>query len=94
MGVTHGSCSFRFWETREHLAEGCQSLQAVLRLPGSAIRTRLRAGALWRAGGMLGFQGDFEGSRQLHREALDIYLEVGNKGEIAFQLSALGACEC
>lgn len=84
---------FVFWESREYLAEGYQSLQAALRLPGSADRTRVRAGALWRTGAMLGFQGDFEGGWQLHREALDIYLEVGNTGEIAFQMSALGACQ-
>jgi tetratricopeptide (TPR) repeat protein len=83
---------FDFWETREHLAEGCDSLQAVLCLPGAAARTRMRAGALWRTGAMLGFKGDFTNSLQAHREALDIYEEIGEKEDIAFQLSSLGAC--
>ena len=82
---------FPFWEGREHLAEGCQSLEAALLLPASTVRTRLRAGALWRAGALLGFQDDFEQSMQLHREALDIYLEVGTKEEIAFELTGIGA---
>jgi predicted ATPase/DNA-binding winged helix-turn-helix (wHTH) protein len=56
---------FAFWESREHLPEGRQSLEASLRLPGAATRTRLRADALWRAGALFGFQGEFEHSMQL-----------------------------
>ncbi len=82
---------FTFWENREHLAEGFESLHAALLLPSSAGRTRLRAGALWRAGALLGFQSDFEQSMQLQSEALEIYLEIGTKEEIAFQLAAIGA---
>jgi predicted ATPase/DNA-binding winged helix-turn-helix (wHTH) protein len=81
---------FAFWESREHLAEGCESLKAALRLPASAARTRLRAGALWRAAALLQYQGDFENSMQLHGQALDIYLQLGTKKEIAFELAAIG----
>jgi predicted ATPase/DNA-binding winged helix-turn-helix (wHTH) protein len=82
---------FAFWESREDLAEGYQSLQAALRLSGSGTRSRLRAGALWRAAALLQFQGDFEQSMQLHSEALDIYHEVGTKRDIAFELTAIAA---
>jgi tetratricopeptide (TPR) repeat protein len=84
---------FDFWESREYLSEGCQLMQAALRLPAAAARTAVRAGVLWRAGAMLGFQGELEHSLQLHREALGIYVEVGAKADIAFQLSAIGACQ-
>jgi predicted ATPase/DNA-binding winged helix-turn-helix (wHTH) protein len=82
---------FAFWESREHLAEGCQSLNAALLLPTSPLRTRLRAGALWRLGALVGFRGDFKQSMRLHGEALNIYLEVGTKKEIAFELATIGA---
>lgn len=82
---------FPFWESREHLAEGCQSLNPALLLPTSPVPTRLRAGALWRLGALVGFRGDFKQSMRLHGEALNIYLEVGTKKEIAFELAAIGA---
>jgi tetratricopeptide (TPR) repeat protein len=82
---------FAFWESRERLVEGCQSLNAALLLPTSPLRTRLRAGALWRLGALVGFRGDFKQSMRLHGEALNIYLEVGTKKEIAFELAAIGA---
>jgi predicted ATPase/DNA-binding winged helix-turn-helix (wHTH) protein len=80
-----------FWESREHAAEGYESLHAALRLPGSAARTRVRAAALWRAGVLAGIQRNIGQSMQLHHEALDIYLEAGIKQEIAFEFTAIGA---
>jgi predicted ATPase len=89
LGVT----LFRFWEAREYLAEGSDSLQSILQLPGSAAKSKARARVLWRAAGMLGIQGDYRNANRLHREALEIQYELGDKTDIAAQLNGLGACE-
>ena len=38
---------FRFWEQREHLTEGCDTLERVLAMPGGQAPTRERARALF-----------------------------------------------
>jgi hypothetical protein len=65
MGLRMALALFVFWETRNIWQRGVGRCRQFSVFPLSDSN-RLRAGALWRAGGMLG-QGDFEGSRQLSR---------------------------
>ncbi len=44
-----GAALFRFWEQRDHLTEGRETLARVLGMPGAAAPTRLRARALYGA---------------------------------------------
>ncbi len=88
-----GLALFNFWEGKEYLAEGSESLLAILKLPASAARTRKRAKVLEYAGCMVGFQGDFQTASVLKQEALDIFHELGNKKDIMSQLNALGSTE-
>ena len=48
---------FRFWEQRDHLTEGRETLASVLALPGAAAPTRLRARALYSAAVLADIQG-------------------------------------
>jgi predicted ATPase/DNA-binding winged helix-turn-helix (wHTH) protein len=87
-----GLALFTFWEAKEYLLEGRESLRLILQLPGASSRSKARADVLWRAGALMGFQ-DIEPSLALHKEALEIYTELGNKSDIAFELNGIGACE-
>ena len=49
-GLRLGAALFRFWETREYLAEGRDRLEKVLKLGGAAASTKLRARVLFAAG--------------------------------------------
>ena len=56
-GLRLGSALLRFWESREHFAEGRDRLAKVLKLEGAAAPTRPRARALFAAGVLAGAQG-------------------------------------
>ena len=79
-----------FWEPREHFVEGRDRLEAILRMKGAQARTRARAFAAGHAGGLAGVQGDYERALCMHREALDIYCELGDQRGIGKQFSSLG----
>ncbi len=79
-----------FWEPREHFVEGRDRLEAILRMKGAQARTRARAIAAGHAGGLASVQGDYERALCMHREALDIYCELGDQRGIGKQFSSLG----
>ena len=58
-GLRLGAALFRFWETREYLAEGRDRLGKLLKLAGAAAPTKARARALFAAGVLAGAQGDY-----------------------------------
>ena len=47
VGAAPGVALFRFWEQRDHLSEGRETLARVLAMPGAGPPTRLRARALY-----------------------------------------------
>ena len=79
-----------FWELREHFVEGRERLEAILRMKGAQARSKAWAKAAGHAGGLASVQGDYEGALRLHREALDIYCELGDQIGIVKQLSSVG----
>jgi predicted ATPase len=89
-GLRLGTALFRFWEMREYLAEGRDWLGKLLKLPGSATRTNLRARALFAAGTLAGEQRDYPSAEALFRESLDIARQLGDKLGAAVPLNALG----
>jgi predicted ATPase len=84
-----GAALFRFWEQRDHLTEGRETLSRMLALPGAAGPTRLRARALYCAGVLADIQGDIETARTLGRESHRIYRESGDTQGVASALIIL-----
>jgi predicted ATPase len=83
---------YRFWDHREHLAEGRTWLEAVLALPAAAI-TSHRARALSYCAALVIQQGDLEVGPDAHLQALAAYRELGDrKGTIA-QMNSMAVCE-
>ncbi len=78
---------FRFWETREHLAEGREQLGRVLKL--AAATTSLRQRALFAAGVLAGEQGDYVVSDTLFYESLELGRRLEDKQGIAVALNGL-----
>jgi predicted ATPase/serine/threonine protein kinase len=77
-----------FWLNRDQPAEGREYLSAVLKLPGAAPRTHLRARALYAAVQMACLLADFESARALMQESLGIYRELGDKPGILTMLNS------
>jgi len=88
-GLRLGTALFRFWEIRERLAEGRDSLGRLLRLTGAAAPTKLRMRALFAAGVLAGEQGDYASADALISESQDIAHELGDKTGVAVSLNAL-----
>jgi predicted ATPase/predicted Ser/Thr protein kinase len=88
-GLRLGAGLFRFWETREYLAEGSDSLDKVLKLK-SAAPTKARARALFAAGVLASEQGNYAGANSLFGESLEIARDLGDKHCAAVSLNAMG----
>jgi len=79
---------FRFWDMREHLAEGRARLEAVLRLSGSDhLKERARV-ALF-LGALATTQGDYPAAESSLERSLSLYEELGDESGIAASLNAL-----
>jgi predicted ATPase len=81
---------FAFWERREHLAEGRERLEAVLKMKSTASPNGQRARLAWYAGIFADKQGDSTRAIRLLQESLHIYSELGDRKGIAAQLGHLG----
>jgi predicted ATPase len=88
-GLRLGTALFRFWEIREYLAEGRDSLGKLLKLAGAAAPTKARARALFAAGVLAGGQGDYASADKLINESQDIALQLGDRKGVAVSLNAL-----
>lgn len=88
-GLRLGGALFRFWEQREHLAEGRERLMKLLSLPGAAPRNMARARALFAAGVFASEQGDYATARALFEEGVEIGREEKDAWSTAVSLNAL-----
>jgi predicted ATPase/serine/threonine protein kinase len=88
-GLRLGAALFRFWETREHLKEGRDSIARLLALEGTVARPKLRARLLFAAAVLAGEQGDYEAGRQLFEDSLETCLELNDTRGVAVALNAL-----
>ncbi len=81
---------WRFWWLRGYFREGRDWLACFLdRVPAGTDEPR-RAGALNGAGWLAGGQGDYEGSRTLLEEAIEIETRLGDRAGLATSLQHLG----
>jgi predicted ATPase len=88
-GLRLGAALFRFWETREHLTEGRDSIARLLALEGTAARPKLRARLSFAAAVLAGEQGDYASARQLFEASLETCLELNDNRGVAVALNAL-----
>jgi predicted ATPase len=86
-----GAALYLYWDAREYFAEGSQRLERILQLSSGPTGTRAMASKF--AGALATHQGDFVTARVRHREALDIYQQLGDRKGAVGQLVALGAQE-
>ncbi|MBV8053059.1 MAG: winged helix-turn-helix domain-containing protein, partial [Acidobacteriaceae bacterium] len=85
---------FRFWDMREHLAEGRSRLETVLQLAGNDYtQQRARIGVF--LGALTTALGDFPGGRRFSEMSLGLYEELNDRWGAAASLNALaiGACD-
>ena len=87
-GLRLGTALFRFWESREYLAEGRDRLGKVLRMPAAAAPTKARARALFSAGVLATEQGDFAAADALILESLEIGRKLGDTQGVAVTVNA------
>jgi predicted ATPase len=88
-GLRLGAALFRFWETREHLAEGRDAIARLLALEGAAARPKLRARLLFAAAVLAAAQGDYVSGRPLFEESLETCVELNDNRGVAVALNAL-----
>jgi tetratricopeptide (TPR) repeat protein len=82
-----------FWYVRGHFARGREALARALALPGAQARTPARAQALFAAGGLALYQGDFVEGHRLSQAALELYRSLGDRLGVARSLSHVALCE-
>ncbi len=89
-GLRMGAALFRFWETREHLTEGRETIARLLALEG-AERPKLRARLLFAGAVLAAAQGDYYGSAlPLFEESLETCIKLNDNRGVAVALNALG----
>ncbi len=88
-GLRLGGALFRFWETREYLAEGREAITRLLALKGASARPKLRARLLFAGAVLAGEQGDYGSAQQLFGESLDTCIDLNDNRGVAVTLNAL-----
>jgi non-specific serine/threonine protein kinase len=81
---------WRFWWVRGNLEEGRKRLAAVLAMKGASSPTAARSKTLYAAATLASGQGDYDASRFLLAESLEIDRGLGNKSGIASSLFEMG----
>jgi predicted ATPase/DNA-binding winged helix-turn-helix (wHTH) protein len=79
---------FRFWDMREHLAEGRARLETILSLAGAG-HAKERARVSHFLGALMTAQGDFPAASRFLEQSLSLYDELGDQWGIAASLNAL-----
>ncbi len=88
-GLRLGTALFRFWETREHLAEGRDAIARLLAMEGAATRSKLRARLLFAGAVLAAAQGDYGSARPLFEESLETCVKLNDNRGVAVALNAM-----
>jgi predicted ATPase len=88
-GLRLGAALFQFWETREHLTEGRDRLEKLLKLERAAARSNARARVLFAAGVLATEQGDHRAAYTLYEESLQIARALKDTRGVGIALNAL-----
>ena len=79
---------FRFWEQRDHLTEGRETLSRVLAMSEAEAPTRPRARALYGASVLSDLQSDLPTAEKYSSEALTIFRQFGDIKSVATTMIA------
>jgi len=79
---------FRFWDMREHLAEGRNRLETILGLAGTGYEKE-RARVAHFIGALASAQGDFAAARGFLQESLTLYQSLDDRWGVGAALNAL-----
>jgi len=79
---------FRFWDMREHLAEGRARMESLLQMAGTGY-AKERARVSLFLGAITTAQGDFSAATRFATESLSLYKEIEDYWGIAVSLNAL-----
>ena len=92
IGLRLAGALFPFWRSCNHSREGRSWLEQVLAQPHARARTAARAKALYGAGAMAFFHGDYLEAQRLLEESVSIGRELGAAGKrnLAHALTTLG----
>jgi tetratricopeptide (TPR) repeat protein len=83
-----------FWDRDHHVAEGRARLESIIALGGpEARKCATWAKAACYAAGLATVQGDYDAARRLHRPALEVYRELGDRRGIITELCGIGFAE-
>ncbi len=82
-----------FWYIRGHFTRGREALARALALPSAPTLAPARAQAMYAAGGLALFQGDYAEGRRLSRAAIELYEQLHDSLGLARSLVHLGLCE-
>jgi predicted ATPase/serine/threonine protein kinase len=80
---------FRFWEQREHLTEGRDTLVRALAMPGGDAPTRERARVLYSCAVLSDLLGDNERAEAWAHEACTLYRQFGDTKAVATAMVAM-----
>ena len=78
-----GFAMWRFWQKRGYLTEARRRLTSMEAAPWSRDDPRLRAKLMEALGGACWWQGDLTEMKERYKEALDLWLALGDEAEIA-----------
>jgi predicted ATPase len=79
---------YHFWERHEHIPEGRHRLAAVLSLPSTTRRDHARARLMLYLASLMTRQSDAVAAMALHREAADLFAELGDPRGLAAQYNS------
>ena len=88
-GLRLGTALFRFWETREHLAEGRGYISRLLELQGAAAHPKLRSHLIFAVAVLALEQGDNSAAQTLFEENLETCTRLEDVRGVAIALNAI-----
>jgi len=90
IGLLIAGAVWRFWQLRDHLAEGEARLTELLALPSAAHAQAARAAGANALAGVVYWRGDYEAARERYEEALALYAALGDEAGAADVRAGLG----
>ena len=89
-GLLIAAAIWRFWQLRDHLAEGEARLTELLAAPSAAAATPARAAGVNALASVVYWRGDYAAARDRYGEALELYVALGDDAGEADVRASLG----
>jgi predicted ATPase/class 3 adenylate cyclase len=89
-GLLIAAAIWRFWQLRDHLAEGEARLTELLEAPSASAATPARAAGATALASVVYWRGDYAAARERYEEALALHAALGDAAAAADVGSSLG----